>query len=127
MPRVIGVDIPANKRIEVSLRYIFGLGPENSKTILKVCGIDPSKRSKDLTEDELSRIAAEIDKDYVVEGQLRRQISQNIGRLKEIRCYKGLRHLKGLPVHGQRTKTNARTRKGPKRTIAGKKSVKELK
>lgn len=127
MPRVTGVDIPANKRIEVSLRYIFGIGPTNSRKILEVCGVDVNKRAKDLNEDELSRIAAEIDKNYTVEGQLRRQVSQNIARMKEIRCYRGLRHLKGLPVRGQRTRTNARTRKGPRKTVAGKKSVKEIK
>jgi small subunit ribosomal protein S13 len=127
MPRVVGVDIPANKRIEVSLRYIFGIGPTNSRKILEVCGIDVNKRAKDLNEDELSRIAAEVDKNYTVEGQLRRQISQNISRMKEIKCYRGTRHLKGLPVRGQRTRTNARTRKGPRKTVAGKKSVKEIK
>ena len=127
MPRVTGVDIPANKRIEVSLRYIFGIGPTNSRKILEVCGVDVNKRAKDLNEDELSRIAAEIDKNYTVEGQLRRQVSQNIARMKEIRCYRGLRHLKGLPARGQRTRTNARTRKGPRKTVAGKKSVKEIK
>ena len=126
MPRVIGVDIPGNKRIEVSLGYIFGIGSTNSRKILEVCGVDVNRRAKDLTEDELSRIAVEIDKNYVVEGQLRRQISQNIARMKEIRCYRGLRHLKGLPVRGQRTRTNARTRKGPRKTVAGKKSVKEI-
>jgi small subunit ribosomal protein S13 len=127
MPRVVGVDIPANKRIEVSLTYIFGIGPANARKILEACGVDLNKRAKDLTEDELSRIAVEVDKNYVVEGQLRRQISQNVSRMKEIRCYRGLRHLKGLPVHGQRTRTNARTRKGPRKTVAGKKSVKEIK
>jgi small subunit ribosomal protein S13 len=127
MPRVVGVDIPANKRVEVSLRYVFGIGPTNSRKILDACGIDVNKRAKDLTEDELSRIAVEIDKNYTVEGQLRRQISQNISRLKEIKCYRGMRHLKGLPVRGQRTRTNARTRKGPRKTVAGKKSVKEIK
>ena len=127
MPRVVGIDIPANKRVEVSLRYVFGIGPTNSRKILDACGIDVNKRAKDLTEDELSRIAVEIDKNYTVEGQLRRQISQNISRLKEIKCYRGMRHLKGLPVRGQRTRTNARTRKGPRKTVAGKKSVKEIK
>jgi len=126
MPRVIGVDIPGNKRIDISLGYIFGIGSTNSRKILEVCGVDVNRRAKDLTEDELSRIAVEIDKNYVVEGQLRRQISQNIARMKEIRCYRGLRHLKGLPVRGQRTRTNARTRKGPRKTVAGKKSVKEI-
>lgn len=126
MPRLIGVDIPGNKRIDISLGYIFGIGSTNSRNILEVCGVDVNRRAKDLTEDELSRIAVEIDKNYVVEGQLRRQISQNIARMKEIRCYRGLRHLKGLPVRGQRTRTNARTRKGPRKTVAGKKSVKEI-
>jgi small subunit ribosomal protein S13 len=127
MPRVVGVDIPANKRIEVSLRYLFGIGSTNSRKILQTCAIDPNKRAKDLTEDELSRIAAEIDKNYTVEGPLRRQVAQNITRLKDIKCHRGLRHLKGLPVHGQRTRTNARTRKGPRKTVAIKKSVKEIK
>ncbi len=126
MPRIAGVDIPNDKRVEVALTYIYGIGPAHSRTILKEAGIDPNVRSKNLTEDEISRIAAVIDRDYIVEGQLRRQINQNIARLKDIQCYRGVRHRRGLPVRGQRTRTNARTRKGPKKTVAGKKGVKEL-
>ena len=126
MPRIAGVDIPSEKRVEVALGYIYGVGPTNSKVILKEAGIDPNVRAKNLTEDEISRIAAIIDRDYVIEGQLRRQINQNIARLKDINCYRGVRHRRGLPVRGQRTRTNARTRKGPKKTVEGKKGVKEL-
>ena len=126
MPRIAGVDIPNDKRVDISLRYIYGIGPTNALAILKEAGINPDVRAKNLTEDEISRIAGIIDRNYVVEGQLRRQISQNIARLKDIQCYRGSRHRRGLPVRGQRTRTNARTRKGPRKTIAGKKSVKEL-
>lgn len=126
MPRIAGVEIPNDKRIEIALRYIYGVGPSNARDILKEAGIDPSIRAKNLTEDEVSRIAGVIDRSYVVEGQLRRQIQQNIARLRDIQCYRGARHRRGLPVRGQRTKTNARTRKGPKKTVAGKKGVKEL-
>lgn len=126
MPRIAGVEIPNDKRIEIALRYIYGVGPSNAQDILKEAGIDPSVRAKNLTEDEVSRIAGVIDRSYVVEGQLRRQIQQNIARLRDIQCYRGSRHRRGLPVRGQRTKTNARTRKGPKKTVAGKKGVKEL-
>lgn len=126
MPRIAGVEIPNDKRIEIALRYIYGVGPSNARDILKEAGIDPSVRAKNLTEDEVSRIAGVIDRSYVVEGQLRRQIQQNIARLRDIQCYRGSRHRRGLPVRGQRTKTNARTRKGPKKTVAGKKGVKEL-
>jgi small subunit ribosomal protein S13 len=126
MPRIAGVEIPNDKRIEIALRYIYGVGPSNARDILKEAGIDPSVRAKNLTEDEVSRIAGVIDRSYVVEGQLRRQIQQNIARLRDIQCYRGTRHRRGLPVRGQRTKTNARTRKGPKKTVAGKKGVKEL-
>jgi small subunit ribosomal protein S13 len=126
MPRIAGVDIPNDKRVEVALSYIYGIGPKNTLAILKEAGISPDVRAKNLTEDEISRIAAIIDRNYVVEGQLRRQVAQNIARLKDIQCYRGIRHRRGLPVHGQRTRTNARTRKGPKKTVAGKKGVKEL-
>lgn len=126
MPRIAGIDIPNEKRVEVALGYIYGIGPKNSLAILKEAGISPDVRAKNLTEDEISRIAAIIDRNYVVEGQLRRQIGQNIARLKDIQCYRGIRHRRGLPVRGQRTRTNARTRKGPKKTVAGKKGVKEL-
>lgn len=126
MPRVAGVDVPAGKRIEIALRYIYGIGPTRATEILKKAEIDPGVRATKLTEEEVSRIAAVIENDYVVEGQLRRQVQQNIARLREIRCYRGLRHMRGLPVRGQRTKTNARTRKGPRKTVAGKKGVKEM-
>ena len=125
MPRVAGVDIPGNKVSVVSLTYIFGVGPSSAQKILKQAGIDGTVRAKDLTEDELSRLASIIDKNYMVEGELRRLVSQNIARLRDIGCYRGIRHRVGLPVRGQRTRTNARTRKGPRKTVAGKKSVKE--
>ncbi|MFH1459746.1 MAG: 30S ribosomal protein S13 [Candidatus Omnitrophota bacterium] len=115
MPRILGVDIPKEKRIEISLTYVHGIGKVVSNKILKVAGINPDTRAKDLTEEEVSRIAAIIQKDYRVEGDLRREVSQNIKRLMDIGAYRGLRHKRGLPVRGQRTKTNARTRKGPKR------------
>lgn len=126
MPRIAGVDIPSDKRIDISLRYIFGVGPSNAVEILGAARIDPATKASKLTEDEISRIANIIDRDYAVEGQLRRQIQQNIARLRDIRCYRGLRHMRGLPVRGQRTRTNARTRKGPRKTVAGKKGVKEM-
>jgi len=126
VPRIAGVDIPADKRIEFSLQYIFGVGPYLARQVLKEAGIDPGVRAKNLTEDEVARIAGVIDRNYVVEGQLRRQVAQNIARLKDIGCYRGMRHRRGLPVRGQRTRSNARTRKGPKKTVAGKKGVKEM-
>lgn len=127
MPRISGIDIPVNKRIEYSLRYIHGVGPKISLDILKEAEIDPAVKAKDLTEEEVTRIAGIIDRNYTVEGQLRRTVQSNIARLKDIRCYRGVRHRQHLPVRGQRTRTNARTRKGPKKTVAGKKSVKEMK
>lgn len=126
MPRVAGVDIPNEKRIDVALRRIYGIGPFRAGEILGKAQIEPSMRAGKLSEDEVSRIANIIDADYVVEGQLRRQVQQNIARLRDIRCYRGLRHIRGLPVRGQRTRTNARTRKGPRKTVAGKKGVKEM-
>jgi len=126
MPRVAGVDIPNDKRVVVALTYIYGIGEHHSEVILKEAGIDRDVRAKKLSEDEISRIAAAIDRNYIVEGQLRRQVNQNVARLKDIQCYRGVRHRRGLPVRGQRTRTNARTRKGPKKTVAGKKGVKEL-
>ena len=126
MPRILGVDIPNEKRIIVSLTYIYGIGPYTSSQILKATNIEPSKRAKDLSEDELSNLAAHIDREYSIEGHLRRVEMQNIARLRDIGCYRGLRHRRGLPVRGQRTRTNARTRKGKKKTVAGKKSVKDL-
>ena len=124
MPRIVGVDVPNDKRIVIGLTYIFGVGSFSAKQILKEAQIDPDARGKDLTEDEVSRLAVVLDRSYVVEGQLRRQVSQNISRLRDISCYRGIRHRRGLPVRGQNTQTNARTRKGPKKTVAGKKSVK---
>ncbi len=115
MPRIAGVDIPPNKRIDVSLRYIYGVGPTRAIEICRKANIDTGVRANKLSEEEVSRIATIIESDYVVEGQLRRQIQQNIARLREIRCYRGIRHIRGLPVRGQRTRTNARTRKGPRK------------
>ena len=117
MPRIIGVDIPKEKRIEISLMYIYGIGRSLSNKILKVANISPDKRAKDLTEEEVARLSSIIQKDYRVEGDLRRDISANIKRLIDIGTYRGLRHRRGLPVRGQRTKTNARTRKGPRKTV----------
>lgn len=126
MPRIIGVDVPNEKPVWISLTYIYGIGRTKAREICEVCRIEPTLRAKNLSEDELSRIGSHIERNYVVEGQLRRQETQNISRLKDIRCYRGLRHIRGLPVRGQRTRTNARTRKGKKKTVAGKKSVKEM-
>jgi small subunit ribosomal protein S13 len=126
MPRVAGVDIPGDKPTRISLRYLFGIGPKTAEEICAKAGIDPQVRAKNLTEDQLSKIAGILEAEYVIEGNLRRQIQQNISRLKEIQCYRGMRHRRNLPVRGQRTKTNARTRKGPRKTVAGKKSVKEM-
>jgi small subunit ribosomal protein S13 len=125
MPRILGVDIPNDKRAVISLNYIYGIGPFLAKQLCERTGISPDKRARDLTEDELAKLANLLDNEYVVEGQLRRQVQQNIARLRDIGCYRGLRHRKGLPVNGQRTRTNARTRKGPRKTVAGKKGVKD--
>ena len=125
MPRLLGVDIPNNRPTAISLTYLYGVGPQIASELCRKAGVDPTSRAKDLKEDEIARLAALLDNDYVVEGQLRRQVNQNIARLREIGCYRGIRHRKGLPVRGQRTKTNARTRKGPKKTVAGKKGVKD--
>jgi small subunit ribosomal protein S13 len=119
MARIAGVDIPRNKQVGTSLTYIYGIGPSASKSILAEAGVDPLTRVRDLSEAEVTRLRQAIDKDYVVEGDLRREVAMNIKRLSEIGCYRGLRHRRHLPVHGQRTKTNARTRKGPKKTVAG--------
>ncbi len=121
MARISGVDLPREKRVEVGLTYVYGIGLASSKKILAEAGINPDTRVKDLTEDEVSKLREIIDRDYVVEGDLRRNVALDIKRLMEIGCYRGVRHRKGLPVRGQKTKTNARTRKGPKRTIANKK------
>jgi len=122
----LGVDIPNDRPTVVSLTYLYGVGLSTSRALCHKAGIDPNVRARDLREDELARLAALLDKDYVVEGQLRRQTNQNIIRLRDIGSYRGLRHRRGLPVRGQRTRTNARTRKGPKKTVAGKKGVKDL-
>jgi small subunit ribosomal protein S13 len=124
MPRIAGVDIPENKKIRYALRYIYGVGPKFADDTLAEVGIDPDRRAKDLKDDEISQIATSIDANYITEGALRRQTQQHIQRLKEIRAYRGERHRKGLPVRGQRTRCNARTRKGKKKTVAGKKGVK---
>lgn len=121
MARISGVDLPREKRVEIGLTYVFGIGVASSRKILAAAGINPDTRVKDLTEDEVSKLREIIDRDYVVEGDLRRNVALDIKRLMEIGCYRGVRHRKGLPVRGQKTKTNARTRKGPKRTIANKK------
>lgn len=126
MPRIAGVTIPDNKTVNVALTYIYGIGRHRAERVLAQAGIEYTVRAKDLTEDELSRIATILDRDYVIGAELQRQTSQNVGRLRDIGCYRGIRHRKGLPVRGQRTRTNARTRKGPRKTVAGKKSVKEL-
>jgi small subunit ribosomal protein S13 len=126
MPRIAGVDVPKDKKIAYALRYIYGIGPASSLKILQEAGIDPQVRAKDLSEGEVAVIAGVIDRAFVVEGQLRRQVQQNIARLRDIGCYRGQRHRRGLPVRGQRTRTNARTRKGPRKTVAGKKGVKEM-
>jgi len=126
MPRISGVDIPPNKPIWISLTYIYGIGRTNSRQILKEVGIDGGRRAKDLTEEELAKIIGIIDRGILVEGALRRQVTQNIARLREIGSYRGNRHRRSLPTRGQRTRSNARTRKGPRKTVAGKKGVKEL-
>ena len=121
MARIAGVDLPREKRIEIALTYIFGIGLTTSKKILASTGVSPDTRTKDLTDEEAQRIRTEIENNHKVEGDLRREVAMNIKRLMDIGCYRGLRHRLGLPVRGQRTRTNARTRKGPKRTVAGKK------
>jgi len=126
MPRIAGVDVPADKVTWVALMAIHGIGKSSALEICKEAGINPNARMKGLTEDDIARVATILDRSYVIEGALRRQVLQNIGRLRDISCYRGLRHRRGLPVRGQRTRTNARTRKGPRKTVAGKKGVKEL-
>lgn len=126
MPRLLGVDIPNDKPTVVSLTYLYGVGPRIARDLCYKAGISPAKRARELAEDELGRLAALLERDYIVEGPLRRQVQQNISRLRDIKCYRGIRHRLGLPVRGQRTRTNARTRKGPRKTVAGKKGVKDL-
>ena len=127
MPRVVGVDIPNNKRLEIALTYIFGVGRTTSLKVCKELGLDPGMKARDLTEEQVTTLANHLQKEYAVEGQLRRQLAAAISRLRDINCYRGLRHRRSLPVRGQRTRTNARARKGPKKTVAGKKSVKGMK
>jgi small subunit ribosomal protein S13 len=121
MARIAGVDLPREKRVEIGLTYIYGIGRTSADKILEAANVNPDTRVRELTDDEVKRIAEIIEKDYMVEGDLRREVALNIKRLQEIGCYRGIRHRKGLPVRGQKTKTNARTRKGPKRTVANKK------
>lgn len=126
MPRLLGVDIPNDKKVEVALTYLYGVGPKVARDVCEATGINGDAIARELTEDELSRLSSILERDYTVEGPLRRQVAQSINRLREIKCYRGLRHRMSLPVRGQRTRTNARTRKGPRKTVAGKKGVKDL-
>ena len=126
MPRIAGVEIPGNKKLAFSLRYLYGIGTTLAFKICQECGLNPDMRANELKDDQLAMISSVLDKKYIIEGQLRRQVAANIARLRKIGCYRGIRHAKGLPVRGQRTKTNARTRKGPRVTVANKKSVKEM-
>ncbi len=121
MPRVIGVDIPGKKRIEYALRYIYGVGPARAKEVVERLKLDPAKKADDLTGEEIAALSKLLQEEYMVEGDLRREVTGNIRRLIAVNCYRGIRHRKGLPVHGQRTSTNARTRKGPRKTMANKK------
>lgn len=126
MPRLLGVDIPNDRKAVISLTYLFGVGSKTARDLCHKADIDENKKARDLTDQEISRLSSILERDYIVEGPLRRQVQQNINRLRDIKCYRGIRHRVGLPVRGQRTKTNARTRKGPKKTVAGKKGVKDL-
>ena len=128
MPRILGVDIPNDKPTHISLRYIYGIGPTLALRLCEQARVDPQRRAKELSDEEIARLANILDRDenYTVEGPLRRQIQQNIARLRDINSYRGIRHRRSLPVRGQRTRTNARTRKGPRKTVAGKKGVKEM-
>jgi len=126
MPRLLGVDIPNDKKTVVSLTYLYGVGPNVARELCHKAGVSQDKVARDLADEELSRMATILERDYTVEGPLRRQMQQSITRLRDIKSYRGLRHRMGLPVRGQRTRTNARTRKGPKKTVAGKKGVKDL-
>ena len=127
MPRLIGVDIPPQKRLEIALTYVYGVGRATAQQVCDDLGFDRGMKARDLTEEQLANLANHIQKEYPVEGVLRRQVAAAIGRLRDIGCYRGMRHRRGLPVRGQRTRTNARTRKGPRKTVAGKKSVKGMK
>lgn len=123
MARIAGVDIPRDKRVDISLRYIYGIGPTLARKVLAQTQVNPATRVRDLTEEEVNRLREVIEREYRVEGDLRREVNLNIKRLIEIGCYRGLRHRRGLPVHGQRTRTNARTRKGPRKTVAGRRKA----
>ncbi len=125
MPRIIGVDLPNEKRLDVALTYIYGVGPGTARKVIEELSMRADIRAKDLSDDDTARIAQHLEKNYLVEGALRRQTLQNVNRLKEIFCYRGLRHRRGLPVHGQRTRCNARTRKGPRKTVANKKILRK--
>jgi small subunit ribosomal protein S13 len=125
MARIAGIDIPREKRLVISLTYIYGIGPTSAQKVCEAAGVDPSTRVKDLTDAEVTALRAFVEENFKVEGDLRREVNQNIKRKMEIGCYQGLRHRRGLPVRGQRTHTNARTRKGPKKTVAGKKKVRK--
>jgi small subunit ribosomal protein S13 len=125
MPRILGVDLPTDKPTHIALRYIYGIGPTTALRLCEQARVDPIRRAKELNDEEIARIATILDREYTVEGPLRREVQQNIVRLKDIGCYRGVRHRRSLPVRGQRTRTNARTRKGPRKTVAGKKGVKE--
>src|SRR5712671_3800063 len=126
MPRIMGVDLPADKPTHISLRYLYGIGPTLARRLCEQARLDPQRKARELSDEELARLANILDKEYTVEGPLRRQVIQNIARLKDIQSYRGFRHRRNLPVRGQRSKTNARTRKGPRKTVAGKKGVKEM-
>lgn len=125
MPRILGVDLPNNKKVPYSLRHLFGIGLDRAKTICEKCDIDPHKRAFQLTEEELGRVTSFIESNYIIEGNLRREIQSNIARFKEIGCYRGYRHARSLPCRGQRTRTNSRTRKGKKKTVANKKILRK--
>jgi small subunit ribosomal protein S13 len=126
MPRIMGVDLPSDKPTHISLRYLYGIGPTTALRLCDQARLDPQRKARELSDDEISRLTTILDREYSVEGALRRTVQQNIARLRDINCYRGVRHRKGLPVRGQRSKTNARTRKGPRKTVAGKKGVKEM-
>ncbi len=126
MPRLLGVDIPNDKKAVIALTYLYGVGPATARALCIKAGVDPDKKARELAEDEVARVATLLERDYTVEGPLRRQTARSIGRLRDIKSYRGTRHRQNLPVRGQRTRTNARTRKGPRKTVAGKKGVKDL-
>ena len=125
MPRIMGVDLPNDKQTHISLRYLYGIGPATSLRLCEMARVDPLRRAKELNDEEIARLVGILDREFTVEGPLRREIQQNIARLKDIGCYRGFRHRRSLPCRGQRTRTNARTRKGPRKTVAGKKGVKD--